>query len=93
MLRSSPRMTRGCLTVSRVLKSGRKDYNIQYCRKRMHFARHVAAEELKTYERTTECYRTFMKLVQRYVDENTKRTIREIKKETKRVRKEARDAR
>ena len=79
-------MTRGVLSVTSVNKSGRKNYNLQYHRKAKYFVKSIAKDELEYYERSTEIYRLFMKLVQKYIDEQTKRGIKAITKEVKRAR-------
>ena len=76
-----------------VSKSGRKYYNLQYHRKAKHFAKSVPNAELPYYERSTEVYRLFIKLVQKYIDEETKRGIKAIAKEVKHARREKRKAR
>ena len=85
-------MTRGSLCVSSIRKSGRKCYNLQYRRKTKHFSKAIPADELPAYERSTEVYREFMKYVQRYIDEQTKKAIKEIAKETKDAKRKFRKA-
>ena len=93
ILKSHETMTRGVLSVTSVSKTGRKYYNLQYHRKAKYFAKSVSKAELPYYERSTEVYRIFIKLVQKYIDEETKRGIKAIAKETKHARREKRKAR
>lgn len=92
-MNSGQLMTRGKLCVSAVRKSGKKAYNLQYRRKTKQFVKSVPSDQVAAYERSTETYRTFMECVQKYVDEQTSRGIREIEKEAKRARRKAEKAR
>ena len=85
-------MTRGKLCVSAVRKSGRRCYNLQYRRKTKHFSKAIPADQLAAFERSTEVCREFLKYVQRFVDEQTKLAIREIAKEAKDARRQAKAA-
>lgn len=93
IMAAHPLMTRGGLSVKAVMKSGRKAYNLQYRRGPKHFVKNVPPEALAAYERSTERFRAFMKLVNRYVDEESKRAMRIIDKEARRARREAKKAR
>ena len=77
------------LCVCAVRKSGKKAYNLQYRRKTKQFAKSIPSDQVAAFERSTEVYRTFMKYVQRFVDEQTRRGIREIEKEARHARREA----
>ena len=46
-------------------------------------------DEVERFGRATENYRRFMNLVQKYVDEESERGIREIRKEVERERRKA----
>ena len=86
-------MTRGVLSVKSINKSGRKNYNLQYHRKAKYFVKSIAKAELPYYERSTEAYRLFIKLVQKYIDEETKRAIKVITKEVKHARRDSEKSR
>lgn len=86
MFQSRPLMTRGRLSVKAVRKSGVPAYNLQYHHNAKYFVRSVATDEVERFERATENYRRFMDLVQKYVDEESERGIREIRKEVERER-------
>ena len=86
IMRSGRLLTRGKLCVSAVRKSGKKAYNLQYRRKTKRFVKSIPSDQVAAFERSTEIYRAFMKYVQKYVDEQTRRGIREIEKEAKRAR-------
>jgi len=81
MLEADPRMTRGKLCVSAVRKSGKKAYNLQYRRKTEQFVKSVPSDQVEMFRESTGNCRRFLELVQRYVDEKTRRGIREIGKE------------
>ena len=81
MLESGMRMTRGKLCVSAVRKSGKKAYNLQYRRKTEQFVKSIPTDQVEMFRESTENCRTFLELVQQYVDDMTKRGIREIEKE------------
>ncbi len=81
MLESGMRMTRGKLCVSAVRKSGKKAYNLQYRRKTKQFVKSIPTDQVEMFRESTENCRTFLELVQQYVDDMTKRGIREIEKE------------
>ena len=85
-------MTRGRLSVKAIRKSGQKAYNLQYRRKSKYFVRSVSSEELAYFERSTEFYRQFIDLVQKYVDEETIRGIKKIEKEVENARREKQQA-
>ena len=82
MLESGLRMTRGKLCVCAVRKSGKKAYNLQYRRKTKQFVKSVPADQVEMFRESTGNCRTFLELVQQYVDDMTKRGIREIEKES-----------
>ena len=81
MLESGMRMTRGKLCVSAVRKSGKKAYNLQYRRKTKQFVKSIPTDQVEMFRESTENCRAFLELVQRHVDDMTKRGIREIEKE------------
>ena len=83
MLESGMRMTRGKLCVSAVRKSGKKAYNLQYRRKTKQFVKSIPTDQVEMFRESTENCRTFLELVQQYVDDMTKRGIREIETEAK----------
>ena len=93
IVRSGDLMTRGKLCVCAVRKSGKKAYNLQYRRKTKQFAKSIPSDQVAAFERSTGVYRTFMKYVQKFVDEQTRRGIREIEKEARHARREAGKAR
>ena len=82
-------MTRGGLSVKSVGKSGRKSYNLQYRRGGAYFVKNVSALELPYLEESTAKCREFLRLVQKYVDEETRRGLCEIEKEVERERRKA----
>ena len=86
MFQSRPLMTRGRLSVKAVRKSGVPAYNLQYHHNAKYFVRSVATDEVERFERATENYRRFMDLVQKNVDEESERGLREIRKEVERER-------
>ncbi len=86
ILEAAPRMTRGKLCVSAVRKSGKKAYNLQYRRKTKHFVKAIPADQVALFEESTRACREFLELVQDYVDEATKRGIREIEREARSAR-------
>lgn len=75
------RMTRGRLCVLSRSKSGGAFYHLQYRKETKLHQRYVSRDEAPAYERSTEAYRRFMKLVDEFVDEMSASAIREIKKE------------
>ena len=83
------RMTRGKLCVSAVRKSGKKAYNLQYRRKTKQFVKSIPTDQVEMFRESTENCRTFLELVQQYVDDMTKRGIREIEKEAEDARRKA----
>lgn len=83
MLDADIRMTRGKLCVSAVRKSGRKAYNLQYRRKTEQFVKSVPSGQVDMFRESTGNCRRFLELVQRYVDEKTRRGIREIEREAR----------
>jgi len=89
MLESGMRMTRGKLCVSAVRKSGKKAYNLQYRRKTKQFVKSIPTDQVEMFRESTENCRTFLELVQQYVDDMTKRGIREIEKEAEDARRKA----
>lgn len=93
MLESGMRMTRGKLCVSAVRKSGKKAYNLQYRRKTKQFVKSIPTDQVEMFRESTENCRTFLELVQQYVDDMTKRGIREIEKEAKDARGKAKASR
>ena len=70
-------------------REARTAYNLQYHHNAKYFVRSVATDEVERFERATENYRRFMDLVQKYVDEESERGIREIRKEVERERRKA----
>ena len=86
ILKSQQLLTRGTLSVASINKSGQKNYNLQYHRKSKYFVKSIPKAALPYYERSTEVYRLLIKLVQKYIDEETKRAIKAITKEVKRAR-------
>lgn len=56
-------------------------YHLQYRKDTKLHQKYVSRDEAPAYERATESYRNFMKLVDDFVDEMSERGIREIKKE------------
>ena len=93
MLESGMRMTRGKLCVSAVRKSGKKAYNLQYRRKTKQFVKSIPTDQVEMFRESTENCRTFLELVQQYVDDMTKRGIREIEKEAEDARGKAKASR
>ena len=89
MLESGMRMTRGKLCVSAVRKSGKKAYNLQYRRKTKQFVKSIPTDQVEMFRESTENCRAFLELVQRHVDDMTKRGIREIEREAKDARRKA----
>ena len=89
MLESGVRMTRGKLCVSAVRKSGKKAYNLQYRRKTKQFVKSIPTDQVEMFRESTENCRMFLELVQQYVDDMTKRGIREIEKEAEDARRKA----
>ena len=89
MLESGMRMTRGKLCVSAVRKSGKKAYNLQYRRKTKQFVKSIPTGQVEMFRESTENCRMFLELVQQYVDDMTKRGIREIEKEAEDARRKA----
>ena len=89
MLESGMRMTRGRLCVSAVRKSGKKAYNLQYRRKTKQFVKSIPTDQVEMFRESTENCRAFLELVQRHVDDMTKRGIREIEREAKDARRKA----
>ena len=89
MLESGMRMTRGKLCVSAVRTSGKKAYNLQYRRKTKQFVKSIPTDQVEMFRESTENCRAFLDLVQQYVDDMTKRGIREIEKEAKDARRKA----
>lgn len=85
-MQSGKLLTRGTISAGAARKSGKKGHILQYHRNAKHFARSVAHDELAYFEESTANYREFMELVQKYVDEETTRAIREIEKEVGRER-------
>lgn len=75
------RMTRGRLSVLSRSKGGGEFYHLQYRKNTKLHQKYVSRDEAPAYERATESYRNFMKLVDDFVDEMSERGIREIKKE------------
>ena len=82
-------MTRGGLSVKSVGKSGRKSYNLQYRREGKYFVKNVSSLELPYLEESTAKCREFLHLVQKYIDEETRKGLREIEKEVGRGRRKA----
>ena len=75
------RMTRGRLSVLSRSKGGGVFYHLQYRKDTKLHQKYVSRDEAPAYERATESYRNFMRLVDDFVEEMSKRGIREIKKE------------
>ena len=74
-------MTRGRLSVLSRSKGGRVFYHLQYRKDTKLHQKYVSRDEAPAYERATESYRNFMRLVDDFVEEMSERGIREIKKE------------
>ena len=89
MLESGMRMTRGKLCVSAVRKSGKKAYNLQYRRKTKQFVKSIPTDQVEMFRESTENCRAFLDLVQQYVDDMTKRGIREIEEEAEDARRKS----
>ena len=70
-------------------REARTAYNLQYHHNAKYFVRSVATDEVGRFEQATENYRRFMDLVQKYIDEESERGIREIRKEVERERRKA----
>lgn len=81
ILKQNLRMTRGKLCVCAVRKSGKKAYNLQYRRNTEQFVKSIPSDQVEMFRESTENCREFLELVQRYIDECTKRGISEIEKE------------
>lgn len=75
------RMTRGRLSVLSRSKGGGVFYHLQYRKDTKLHQKYVSRDEAPAYERATESYRNFMRLVDDFVEEMSEREIREIKKE------------
>jgi hypothetical protein len=75
------RMTRGRLSVLSRSKGGGVFYHLQYRKDTKLHQKYVSRDEAPAYERATESYRNFMRLVDDFVEEMSERGIREIKKE------------
>jgi hypothetical protein len=75
------RMTRGRLSVLSRSKGGGVFYHLQYRKDTKLHQKYVSRDEVPAYERATESYRNFMRLVDDFVEEMSERGIREIKKE------------
>ena len=56
-------------------------YHLQYRKDTKLHQKYVSRDEAPAYERATESYRNFMRLVDDFVEEMSERGIREIKKE------------
>lgn len=74
-------MTRGRLCVLSRAKSGGEFYHLQYRKDTKLHQRYVPQSEASLYEKSTEAFRNFMRLVDEYVDEVSERSVRQIKKE------------
>ena len=91
-MESGLRMTRGKLCVSAIRKSGKKAYNLQYRRKTKQFVKSIPAEQVEMFRESTENCRAFLDLVQQYVDDMTKRGIREIEREARNAKRKTKAA-
>lgn len=77
------RLTRGSLHAKGCAKSGRVFYNLMYRRKTRLYSQHVGVASLPAYEAATAAYGRLRDLFERYIDEMTAKTIREIEKEAR----------
>ena len=62
-------------------KGGGSFYHLQYRKDTELHQRYVSRDEAPAYERATEAYRRFMKLVDSFVDEMSAKAAKEIRKE------------
>lgn len=76
-------LSRGKLCVVATAKSGKKFYSLQYRHHNQHFVKYITSGEVAAYEKATANFVRLRDLFDRYVDEMSARTIREIEKETK----------
>lgn len=76
-----PRMTRGRLCVLSRSATGRRFYHLQYRRDTKLFQKYVPVGEVAAYEEATERFREFMRAVDDYVDDMSRRGIEEIARE------------
>ena len=78
---AAERMARGRLCVLSRAKGGGSFYHLQYRKDTKLHQRYVSRDEAPAYERATEAYRRFMKLVDSFVDEMSAKAAKEIRKE------------
>lgn len=78
---TAKRMARGRLCVLSRAKGGGSFYHLQYRKDTKLHQRYVSRDEAPAYERATEAYRRFMKLVDSFVDEMSAKAAKEIRKE------------
>jgi len=79
---SIARLARGRIGVIRKRRTGEGAFHhLQYTKGGRHHVRYIPEAELPAWEAATENYRRFMALVDRYVDEMSRRAEAEIGKE------------
>ena len=78
MVKAMPRMARGRLCVLSRSASGGKFYHLQYRRNTRLFQKYIPLAEVAAYEEATEQYRRFMKAVDAFVDDMSRRGMEEI---------------
>ena len=78
---AAERMSRGRLCVLSRSRGGGAFYHLQYRKDTKLHQRYVSRDEAPAYERATEAYRRFMRLVDAFVDEMSAKAAREIRKE------------
>ncbi len=77
-------LARGCLSIVARTKGGKAFYSLQYRRNTRHFVKYVPSDEVGLYEKATSEFAELKRLFERYVDDMSKMTMREIAKEAKR---------
>ena len=82
MVKAMPRMARGRLCVLSRSANGGKFYHLQYRRDTKLFQKYIPLAEVQAYEEATEQYRRFMKAVDAFVDDMSRRGMEEIAAET-----------
>ena len=86
---AAERMSRGRLCVLSRSKGGGAFYHLQHRKDTKLHQRYVPRDEAPAYERATESYRRFMKLVDEFVDEMSAKAAKEIGKEAENAKRKA----
>lgn len=78
MVKTMPRMARGRLCVLSRSANGGRFYHLQYRRNTKLFQKYIPLAEVAAYEEATEQYRRFMKAVDAFVDDLSRKSMEEI---------------